>query len=153
MALDLYREISTGVYSICKEYEAVDDVLPIITTHDGTLGEVVETRLFVRNDDVAEYYTNISVVPVSTTSPSDIIGVATGHGVKLRVGATQPTEAEWEMIDYGEGILIEDIGEEGAGDISTYSPFWYRVECPAGATADNKDNIILRVTSTAHPVS
>jgi hypothetical protein len=152
VALAIYREISTGVYAECSESGAGDGLLPVTTTHDGYLGEVVETQLFVRNDDVTEWYEDIRITPVCLDSPSDIIGTATGHGVKLRAGSTQPTEAEWTAIDYADYIDLDDIGTGSQGDTSTYLPFWYRVECPAGAPADNKENIVLRLSRTANPV-
>jgi hypothetical protein len=152
MALDIYREVSTGTYAVYGRDGVDDNLLPIITTHDGVLGEVVEVKLFVRNDDSSEYYRNITVTPVCKTSPDDTLGIVTGHGVKLNLGSDQPTEAEWEAIDYGQGISLEDIGASGSGDTSTYTAFWYRVEAPAGAPADNKENIVLRVSYTASAV-
>jgi hypothetical protein len=152
MALDIYREVSTGIYAVYGRDGVDDGLLPIITTHDGILGEVVEIKLFVRNDDPTEYYEGISVAPVSKTLPDDTIGTSSGHGVKLNLGSTQPTEAEWGAIDYGDSISLPDIGASGSGDTSTYLAFWYRVEVPAGTPADNKENIVLRLSYTASPV-
>jgi len=150
--LSLYREVSAGTYVSYKEYGVEDGLLPIVTTHDGVLGEVVETKIYVRNDDVDEFYTDITVVPICLTSPDEVDGVTSGHGMKLRTGNTQPTEAEWEATDYANTISLDDIGASGAGDVNTYLPVWYRVECPAGASADNRENVVLRIYSTAHPV-
>jgi hypothetical protein len=152
MALDLYREVSTGTYAIYKLDGADDTLLPIITTHDGVLGEVVETKLFIRNDDVTEYYEDVTVQPIAKTLPDDTIGISTGHGIKLNAGNTQPTEAEWDALDYADSISMADIGASGLGDVSTYLPFWYRAEVPAGAPADNKENIVLRISYTASAV-
>jgi len=152
MGLDIYRQVSAGVYSIYKVDGADDDRLPIITTHDGVLGEVVETKLAVRNDDSSEYYTSVTMIPIGKTSPSDVTGVATGHGVKLSYGDTQPTEAEWDAIDYANSIAFSDFGSAGNADTNSYLPFWYRVECPAGAPADNKENNTLRLSYTAYSV-
>jgi hypothetical protein len=152
MSLNIYREVSTGVYAVYTQYGVDDGLLPIITTHDGVLGENVEIKLFVRNDDPTEYYENIEVSPVSTTVLDDTVGTATGHGVKLNGGSTQPTEAQWGAIDYANNISLSDIGVSGLGDISTYLPFWYRVEVPAGVPADNKENIIIRLSYTASAV-
>lgn len=152
MALDLYREVSAGAYAPYKDYNVDDGRLPIITTHDGELGEVVEVKLSVRADTAAEYYTNIRVTPVVAYGDDDISGSVTGHGVKLRVGATQPTESEWSAIDYGAYIDIPQIGSALGGDINAARAFWYRVECPAGARADNKENIVLRLSATAEVV-
>lgn len=152
MALDIYREVSTGTYAVYGRDGIDDGLLPIVTTHDGVLGETVEVKLFVRNDDPTEYYTGVTVTPVCSTTPDETDGVSSGHGVKLSLGSTQPTEAQWGAIDYGVGISLSNIGASGAGDTYTYTAFWYRVEVPAGAPADNKENIVLRLSYTANPV-
>jgi hypothetical protein len=152
MALSIYRELSTGSYAVIKQDGSSESSLPVITTHDGVLGEVVETKLYIRNDDPTEYYTNITVKAISKTSPDDTIGTASGHGVKLSTLATQPTEAQWAAMDYGNTISFSDIGASGLADTSSYLSFWYRVEVPAGTPADNKENIILRISYTANAV-
>ena len=161
MSLSIYKEVSTGTYVVHQSLLDPPDsnFLPVVTTHDGTLGEIVEIKLFVRNDDPTEYYENIVITPVCTTSPDDTIGTATGHGVKLyRRGSLasdiqpQPTEAEWEAIDYGTSITMPNIGISGFGDTASYLGFWYRVECPAGAKAANLENIVLRISFVAQPV-
>ena len=152
MSLDIYRETSPGVYAKFREYGATGTLLPITTTHDGTLGEVVETNLFVRSDNVYEYYTNIVILPASKTSPSEVDGISTGHGVKLSVGETQPTEAEWDAMDYSSSISISNIGSVLGGDVSSSRSFWYRQECPAGAPADNPENVVLRLSWKANAV-
>ena len=158
MALSIYREVSSGTYAVYGQDGVEDGFLPIVTTHDGVLGEVVEVKLFVRNDDPTEYYQGVTVTPVSKTTPDETIGTANGHGVKLyRRGSLstslqpQPTEAEWGAVDYGEAISLPDIGAFGSGDTSSYLAFWYRVEVPAGAPANNKENIVLRLSYTAYP--
>lgn len=153
--IGIYREVAAGTYVAYSEYGASDGLLPIITTHDGVLGEVVETKLYIRNNNPSEYYTDITVVPVCLSSPDEVDGITTGHGVKLRletVVGEQPTEAEWEATDYGNTVILDDLGAPGTGDTSTYSVVWLRVECPAGTSADNKENIVIRIYSTAHPV-
>ena len=108
MGLDIYREVSTGAYAVYGRDSVDDGLLPIITTHDGVLGEVVETKLFVRNDNLAEYYEGVTITPVSKTLPDDTLGTASGHGVKLSLGSTQPTEGQWGAIDYGSSISLSD---------------------------------------------
>jgi len=152
MALNLYREVSTGTYLLYQESGGSSEVLPIITTHDGVLGEVVELRIFVRNDDITEYYENIQVTPVCNSLPDETIGTANGHGVKLFAGNTQPTEAQWEAIDYGAAIDLDDLGSSGLGDTYSYLPFWYRAEVPAGTLANNKENIVLRLSYVANAI-
>jgi len=148
MALAIYREVSAGVYARYRRRETGDESLPIISTHDGVLGESVELRLFLRNDDPNRYYSSTYVEPVALSTPSDVIGIATGHGFKLKATTHQPTEGTWESTNYGNTISLGNIGEVGSGDTSTYLPFWCRIECPAGAPADNIENVVLRVSGS-----
>jgi len=152
MALRIYREVSTGVYAVYGDYGADDGLLPVTSTHDGELGETVELKLFLRNGNDLEYYTNVTVTPESLTVPNDVIGTASGWGVKLKRGQNRPTEAEWDAIDYGAAITFPDFGSAGNPDMTTYRAFWYRVECPAGASAQTKTNIVLTVSYTGNAV-
>lgn len=153
MSLHIYREISTGTYSRHEIYGVDDDTSPITATHDGSLGEVVIKQLFVRADRATEWYSDIEAVPVSLASPNEVDGTTTGHGVKLIRSTIQPTEAEWDATDYENTISFPDIGSAIAGDSSTYHSFWCRIECPAGTTADNRENTVVRVFWTANAVS
>ena len=154
MALAIYREVSPGIYARYRRRNTTDEELPITSTHDGVLGESVELKLFVRNDDAALYYTNVYVEPIALTSPSDITGIATGHGFKLKftTNGVQPTEGAWEATSYGNTIAIGNLGSFGSPDLSTYLPFWCRIECPAGAPANNIENVVLRVSGTGDHV-
>lgn len=152
MSLDIYRNLSAGVYSLYAEYGINDGRLPVTTTHDGVLGEVVEVLLYLRNDDPSEYYDYITITPVSLVAPSLVDNVSTGFGIKLSPGETQPTEADWTAVDYAASIDMTDIGSAGSGDTSSYLPFWARFEVPAGANADNKDTVVLEISFTSHPV-
>lgn len=153
MGLDIYREVSTGVYAKHKQDSVDDGSLPIVTTHDGVLGETIILKLFVRGDITTEWYENISLQPISSVTPNEVNGTSTGHGVKLIVGNTEPTEAEWEATDYAASVSFGNIGSASVGDSNTYLPFWCRQECPAGAPADNRENTSLRLSYTANPIS
>jgi hypothetical protein len=152
MGLDIYREVSTGVYAKHKQDSIDDGSLPITTTHDGVLGETVILKLFVRGDINTEWYEDISLIPISIVTPNEVDGTSTGYGVKLIAGDTEPTEAEWDATDYASSISLANIGTAIAGDTNTYLPFWCRQECPAGVPADNRENTSLRLSYTANPV-
>jgi len=152
MTLAVYKEVSEGIYVKAKEWGILDpETSPISTTHDAVLGEVVEIKLFVRNDDALKYYTTTVVSPVVKDGTDDVSGIVTGHGVKLCYSPIQPTEAEWDAIDYGTTITIGAIGESGLGDTSSYLPFWCRVEVPPTG-AGNKENITLKIAALEHAV-
>lgn len=136
----LYRDAGSSTYVAYTPGSTY-----IETTHDCELGETQELQLFLRNDDNSLYFTDISIRAESLTSLNDVIGVETGWGVKLYSGATQPTEAEWEIIDYGNSISMTDIGATSSPDTTTYLPLWFRIECPAGITPTIKENIALHV--------
>lgn len=151
MALAIYREVSTGVYSKYRDSSEGEGGL-ITTTHDAVLGDTVITKLFIRSDTSLEWYGDVSVECVSVVSPSEVNGTSTGHGMKLIAGSTQPTEGDWDSTDYGNSIDLSDIGDTDGGDSNTYLPFWVRVECPPGAKADNRENTLLRLYSKAFSV-
>lgn len=151
--LQVYKQASAGVYTPYAIEDLEQGYSPLIITQDGSLGGSYEAKLFVRNDDPTEYYTNIQITPYSKVSPSEVDGTSTGYGVKLKSGKTQPTEGEWEDVDYANTISISSIGSSSQGDTSSYRPFWARFEIPAGASASNRENVNLRVSFKANPVS
>lgn len=152
MGLDIYREVSSGIYAKYKQDGVEDGALPITTTHDGVLGESVILKLFVRSSTNTEWFEDISIQPISSVSPSEVDGSSSGFGVKLISGDSEPTEADWDATDYASQITLGDIGSAVAGDINSYLPFWCRQECPAGTSADNKENTSLRLSYSANPV-
>ena len=145
MALDIYSYATS--YTACDEYGDSPLVNPVKTTHDGVLGETRETILYVRNDNATYWYDNISIEATSQSG-----AIPTGWVIKMRGGTTQPTEAEWDAIAVGNTIVIDDIGEAGVADTTTYSPFWYRIEIPAGTTAQTRQVITLKLLYTENVV-
>lgn len=143
MTIRVYEETTPGSYSTFFLDGSLEAYDPIQITADGSLGEVVEKLLYIRSD-AAGSFEDISVQAVSKVSPSKVDGVSTGFGAKIRVGATQPTEAEWEDVDYASQESLSDISST-----STYLPFWIRFECPAGASVNNFEDVVIRVRSVA----
>ena len=68
-------------------------------------------------------------------------------------GGTEPTSSEWEDINWGESIDMDDIGSDSGYDIATYSPFWYLITCPPNTDAQNKEDIVLKVLYTENAVT
>ena len=150
--LGLYRNIGEGTFSRYRNSIDTDpSLLPVITTHDGILGQEIVLNLFLRNGDINRYYTNISIIPYSTSGNDEISGL-NGFGIKILRQTAQPSEAEWEGTDYGAYLSFPDIGDSLAGDISTYHSFWYRVEVPAGTPITNRSNTSLRISYTENVV-
>jgi hypothetical protein len=142
---DVYVEVSSG-----NEFTT-----PITTTHDGKNGDIKTMCIYLKNDDLSLWYSNIIVTPVDLVGDStteDTSYEETGWGIKLSKGGTSPTSAEWNDIDWGDSISMDNIGAESAGDDSTYSPFWYLISCPPNTDAQNKSDIVLRVSYTENAV-
>lgn len=148
MALKLYYKDSLGAYS--EITSGSDFSNPVTTTHDGKIGDIKTVCLYIRNDDVALWYSNVEILPVDLVDANPYGDVAydeTGWGVKLNEGGTEPTTAEWNDIDWGRKISVEDIE-----DSTTYFPFYYLISCPPNTNAQNKSDIILRVSYTENAV-
>ncbi|RKZ06474.1 hypothetical protein DRQ25_13850, partial [Candidatus Fermentibacteria bacterium] len=97
---------------------------------DGRSGTIREVRLYLRNDDVLYTYAQITIQPV-VLSGRNIIDGTDGYSWKLSAGDTQPISDEWRGITAGASISMSDIS-----DITTYSPFWVRIEVPRGAPVE-----------------
>jgi hypothetical protein len=139
MSLAVYEEVSPGIYEAFSINGAQTN--PVTTVHDGKKGTIEEKKLYVRADD-AHAYTLIQVKPKSLTIDSDIGSGSnpgsSGWGIKLFAGENQPSQAEWEAMDYGATIDVANISNS-----STYRPFWTRVHSPSGIRVSNKTNIAL----------
>lgn len=127
---------------------------PLRTVHDGHLGGHYDIQIYIRNDDNTKYYSDITLVPVSSTSPGDVLGEwgETGFGIKLLPGEQRPTEFEWDVVRSGESIILNDLGSTSSADIATYLPVWVRVICPASTPAQLKTNLGLKIEAISKQV-
>jgi hypothetical protein len=129
---------------------------PIDTVHDGKMGTTTSVLLYLRNNDSSKYYTNIRIFPTDleeTNSYSDVMYDETGWGVKLSAGGTEPSEAEWENIDWGNEIQMSNIGTSSVGNTTTYYPFWYLISSPPNLDAQAKIDIALTTYYTDNAVT
>jgi hypothetical protein len=138
--LKIYTQANTG-YDLSQDGTFTN---PLQLAINGRVGGVIERKFYVRNDKETSGYSSISLLPVDG-SGRNIIDGTDGYSWKLRVGDTQPTFDEWTSISPGNTITFEDIDTT---DISTYLPFWLRVEIPMGATVESFNDVILRLTAT-----
>ena len=153
MALKVYFRDSNGALSEASTGTTLTN--PITTTHDGKEGDEKSILLYLRNDDATKWYSNVTITPVDLIDANpygDVAYSETGWGVKLNKGGTEPTEAEWDDIDWGEAISMDNVGADGAGDSTTYAPFWYYISCPPNTDAQNKTDIVLKVEYTENTV-
>lgn len=154
MALKIYYKNTSGSYVAASQ----DDVFtnPIWTVHDGKNGDVKTQTLYLRNDESALWYSNIVITPADLDDPGgydDTSYEDTGWGVKLSQGGTEPTDSEWDDIDWGNSITMSNVGSNAAGNIVTYYPFWYLITCPPNTDAQNKQDIALKVYYTENAVT
>jgi hypothetical protein len=152
MGLGIYFEVN----SVKVEASTGDDISsPIMTSHNGKNGDSQSLCLYLRNDDAAKWFSNIIVRPIDTVDANpygDINYNETGWGVKMHKGGEEPSRAEWEDIDWGNQILLDDVGSDSAEDTTTYFPFWYLISCPPNTDAQNKTDIVLEVAYTENAV-
>lgn len=150
MALAIYKKVDESYVEITE-----DTTSTIYTVHDGKNGTTSILQLFLRNDGSSQWYENISILPHDTenTNPyGDVAYYETGWGIKLIAGSNQPTTAEWSDVNWGESIVMEDIGSDSSADTSTYFPFWYLISSPPHLDAINKTDIYLKVNFTENAV-
>lgn len=117
---------------------------PLSFSVDGQTGATIARKLYLRNDDANFYYYNIQVQP-TVNSGTDIVTGANGFSWKVLAGNTEPTEIQWGTVVAGAVTDLADIGSLGNGDITTYLPFWLRIDVPAGVDVQVFQNISLEI--------
>jgi len=126
---------------------------PVVTTHDGTNGQTVETKLFVRNDDLNYYYTNITFqgTPARKVRVGDINYPEAFVGFKLLAQDSQPTESEWAAVESGNVLSFPDVGSTSEGDTS-YKPLWLQITIPPGTRVQTITDIAIGRNAESNPV-
>lgn len=153
MALDLYTyDSDTDTFVQHSKNGLFNN--PAQTTHDGSNGEVVEKKLFLRNDDDTMYYTNLIMqpLPLTKTAVGDINFPEAFVTFKIIVQNEQPTENQWKAVQSGAAVTFSDIGSSAAGD-TAYKPFWVYVGIPAGTRVQNINDIALHLEQEESPVA
>lgn len=118
---------------------------PLRTFHDGHLGGSQEKLIYLRNDDVSKYFTNLTVhLAIESYEDLGPFGT-TGWGVKFIYGERRPTESEWDEVRAGDAIAIPDIGSTLIADTFTFHPIWVRVFCPGNEGAQIRENQTIQV--------
>jgi len=142
--LNIYYKDSEGDYILVSTDSSITS--PVKTSHDGKNGTTALKLLYLRNNKSTNYYTDITISPLDLVDPTpygDLSYTETGWGVKLSKGGTELSEAEWDNIEWGEGIDMDDVGSSSLGDTTTYYPFWFLVSSPPNTTAQIKTDIAL----------
>jgi hypothetical protein len=126
---------------------------PIQTSHDGTNGEIIEKKVYLRNDDVNFYFTDIRLTPYPArkTRVGDIQYPEAFVGFKIIAQENQPSKNEWLAVESGGTAFLEDIGDHDAGD-NAYKPVWIQIEIPPGTRAQTISDVAINVQADQNPV-
>ena len=116
-------------------------------TADGIVGTALHRRYYVRNDDNALWYNNLKLQAVVLQGDDIVTGATEGFRWKLIAGNEEPLEEVWDLTSGGNQISLSDIGEAGTGDITTFLPFWLRIEIPRSSQVRSYQNIGLTITA------
>jgi len=119
---------------------------PIQTTHNGTDGQVVESKLYLRNEDVNSYYTSIKMMPAPSRKVrvGDINFPEAFIKFKIIIQDEQPTESEWLAIESGNEIAIADIGDTNDAD-NSYKPFWVQIGISPGTRVQTISDVTIHL--------
>ena len=117
---------------------------PFSASFNGKTGGIKEFKLYLRNDSLVYYYTDIVLSLDDLNVPTIVDNPLTSW--KLSLGDTRPTSTEWSYISPNNTLTSPDIGESGAGDISTFLPFWVEIKVPAGRDVSVNTNIRFKIT-------
>lgn len=152
MALDIYvfDEDNSQFNKVSKDGLQTN---PVHTTHDGTNGQIVEKKLYLRNDDTNFWYNNVALVGVPSRKlrVGDINFPEAFIGFKLIVKDEQPTESEWLAEESGNTISFSDVGEIGTGDTS-YKPFWVQINIPVGTRVQTITDVSVHLDAEQNAV-
>jgi hypothetical protein len=126
---------------------------PVQTSHDGTNGEVVEKKLFLRNSNTDFFYTDVTLTPspARKTRVGDIQYPEAFIGFKVIIQENQPTKGEWLATESGNTADMANIGTTSQGD-NGYKPFWIQIEVPPGTRAQTISDISINVQADENPV-
>ena len=139
MSLRIYdSNNSESAYSVSG-----NNTNPYYIAANGTYGEIVEERKYLRNNEVGKVYSGVQLQYLDVGGGLDMVDGTNGISMKLNEGDTQPTESQWDYISPGNTISFPIVS-----GISSYLPFWSRVEVPSSAPVQLIDDVILKITGT-----
>ena len=125
---------------------------------NGVDGGSVIKKLFIRNDEAAYYYTNITV----GFTPSELVNPANTRKIKYKLlsGDTEPDNSTWDSVASGDSLTytntvksrkIDNIGSAGNPDLNYY-PLWLRIDVPPRSPMRVLLDVDVYIDSTVNPV-
>ena len=140
-----------GIYTVADPATLISDsgafTNPLLVRLDGAQGGVVQTKVYLRNDNVLNSYSGIQILPVNSGDPQ-LIDDTRNISWRLNAGNDQPTDEDWALLTPPNTISMNDLGTVSVSDISTFLPFWVRVEIPRATDVQTIKDVILQVTAT-----
>ena len=131
-----------------------DDLyIPATFTFKGSVGGILHRRFWVRNDNVDIHYSNILLSLKDSASIGSIVTSSlnrTGFAIKLSAGDDIPSEATWRGLGAGGQITLPDLGTSKTYNITSYLPFWIRVEVPVNQATTTIKTVTFVLTATAN---
>ena len=110
--------------------ENLNEITSIRIVADGGFGDIRTKQVFLRNDSVLHYYTDIVASFDNAAYSSGFM--RDGYTIKIVAMESQPTMEQWDLIGPGEPTPIPDIGELGAADTANYTSVYVLFGVPAG---------------------
>jgi hypothetical protein len=145
--------LSLKLYSEPNEDAQFDATSPFTVTFDGRVGGKVDRLVYVRNDDILRYYTNIQAAAWTLSGEDMTDDSVAGFYWKMMVKDIRPTNEEWGQVSSGTAVSLgADIGSSGDGDIITFLPLWVRVSIPRAQRIQTVTSVVIRLTATENVV-
>lgn len=141
MALFLYHKPDPNL--------PINDVDPFTLTFDGRLEGRIHKKIYLRNDSVETYYTDIVVETIDTSGENIVDGSENKFWWKLFEGDINPPQESWDLIEPGNSINISvNLGNSLLGDIVTFISIWVQVSVPRGLDIQTIKDVKFRITAT-----
>ena len=126
---------------------------PVQTNHNGTDGQVVEKKLFLRNDDSDFYYADIALqpTPARKVRVGDINFPEAFIRFKIIIKEEQPTQSEWLAVESGNQVFFDDIGTTDEADTS-YKTFWIQIGISPGTRVGNINDVSIHLDAEENAI-
>lgn len=133
-----------AIYTSPDIENKIDSEHPLLFAFDGREGGIQEKCIYLRNDDLDSWYNGITVSAANTEETSSQVW-------KLLEKDRTTIPEDWEGISDGNTItLSSSIGSATQEDVSTFLPFWVRIEVAPGSSIQKIVSRVIRIGYTRH---
>lgn len=148
--------MALNLYAIPEETHGFTSLAPFTVTFDGRRGGAIDRKVYLRNDHLRRWYSNISLeaIDLSTERLSMVTEGVPGFFWKLATSDRPLFPEEWDLVTKGNTLsLSSDIGSATLGDITTYIPIWIRVQVPQYLAIATIKEITIRIIAKENYVN